>query len=227
MTPAARDPYGISKYAVELDLAAAHEMFGLEYTVFRPHNVYGERQSISDPYRNVIGIFMNALLARPSHAGVRRRPPDPGLLRTSPTSPRSSPGRRSSGRRATRPTTSAPTGPPRSSTWPARWRAPSAPSPASSTSRRAGRSSTRSPTTPRCGPPSSRPSRWSWRRGSRAWRPGCASTARAIPCRLPGRDRDRPRPSAGVVLMALFRPREGRRLTCRRNGRPSLTSHRA
>ncbi len=47
---------------MELDLAAAHDMFGLPYTVFRPHNVYGERQNIADKYRNVIGIFMNAVL---------------------------------------------------------------------------------------------------------------------------------------------------------------------
>ncbi len=62
MAPIPEDPYGISKFAVELDLAAAHEMFGLDYTVFRPHNVYGERQNISDPYRNVIGIFMSRVL---------------------------------------------------------------------------------------------------------------------------------------------------------------------
>lgn len=37
-------------------------MFGLDYTVFRTHNVYGERQNIADRYRNVIGIFMNNLL---------------------------------------------------------------------------------------------------------------------------------------------------------------------
>jgi len=60
--PQPEDPYGISKYAVELDLRAAHEMFGLNYTVFRPHNVYGERQNIADRYRNVIGIFMNNVL---------------------------------------------------------------------------------------------------------------------------------------------------------------------
>jgi UDP-glucose 4-epimerase len=62
MTPQPEDPYGISKYAVELDLAAAHRLFGMEYTVFRPHNVYGERQNISDPYRNVIGIFIRHAL---------------------------------------------------------------------------------------------------------------------------------------------------------------------
>jgi UDP-glucose 4-epimerase len=58
-TPEPADPYGVAKYAVELDLRAAHEMFGLNYIVFRPHNVYGEHQNLGDPYRNVIGIFMN------------------------------------------------------------------------------------------------------------------------------------------------------------------------
>jgi UDP-glucose 4-epimerase len=62
LVPQPEDPYGVSKYAVELDLAAAQRMFGLDFTIFRPHNVYGERQNIADKYRNVIGIFMNALL---------------------------------------------------------------------------------------------------------------------------------------------------------------------
>lgn len=61
-TPTPADPYAIAKYAVELDLAAAHEMFGLNYTIFRPHNVYGEHQHIGDRYRNVVGIFMNQML---------------------------------------------------------------------------------------------------------------------------------------------------------------------
>lgn len=62
MEPRPEDPYGIAKYAVELDLRAAYEMFGLNYIIFRPHNVYGERQNIGDKYRNVIGIFMNQLM---------------------------------------------------------------------------------------------------------------------------------------------------------------------
>ncbi|OUW17864.1 MAG: UDP-glucose 4-epimerase [Opitutales bacterium TMED158] len=62
LVPMPEDPYGISKYAFELDLKAAHEMFGTNYIVFRPHNVYGPRQNIADKYRNVIGIFMNQLL---------------------------------------------------------------------------------------------------------------------------------------------------------------------
>jgi len=59
MHPEPEDPYGVAKYAVELDLAAARRMFGLNSIVFRPHNVYGERQHIGDRYRNVVGIFMN------------------------------------------------------------------------------------------------------------------------------------------------------------------------
>jgi UDP-glucose 4-epimerase len=62
MRPAPEDPYGIAKFAVELDLKAAHEMFGLDYIIFRPHNVYGEHQNIGDRYRNVIGIFMNQIM---------------------------------------------------------------------------------------------------------------------------------------------------------------------
>lgn len=62
MVPSPEDPYGIAKYAVELDLEAAYKMFGLRYTIFRPHNVYGEGQNIGDRYRNVIGIFMNQVM---------------------------------------------------------------------------------------------------------------------------------------------------------------------
>jgi UDP-glucose 4-epimerase len=61
-TPLPEDPYGIAKLAVELDLDAARKMFGLRYVIFRPHNVYGEYQNLGDPYRNVIGIFMNQIM---------------------------------------------------------------------------------------------------------------------------------------------------------------------
>lgn len=62
MTPSPEDPYGIAKFAVEQDLKSAHDMFGMNYIIFRPHNVYGEYQNIADRYRNVLGIFMNQLL---------------------------------------------------------------------------------------------------------------------------------------------------------------------
>ncbi len=62
MTPKPEDPYGVAKLAVEQDLQTTLDMFGLNYIVFRPHNVYGEYQNIGDKYRNVVGIFMNQLM---------------------------------------------------------------------------------------------------------------------------------------------------------------------
>jgi UDP-glucose 4-epimerase len=56
------DPYGIAKLAVEQELRVCKQMFDLDYVIFRPHNVYGERQNIGDKYRNVVGIFMNQIL---------------------------------------------------------------------------------------------------------------------------------------------------------------------
>ena len=52
------DPYGIAKYAVEMDLALAKDQFGLDYSIVRPHNVVGVYQNIWDRYRNVIGIWI-------------------------------------------------------------------------------------------------------------------------------------------------------------------------
>lgn len=62
LIPQPEDPYGIAKYAVEQDLKVSHEMFGLNSIIFRPHNVYGEKQNIGDKYRNVVGIFMNQIM---------------------------------------------------------------------------------------------------------------------------------------------------------------------
>jgi UDP-glucose 4-epimerase len=60
--PIPEDSYGIAKYAIERELEISHRMFGLNYVIFRPHNVYGEHQNIGDRYRNVIGIFMNQIM---------------------------------------------------------------------------------------------------------------------------------------------------------------------
>ena len=62
MIPVPEDSYGIAKLSIEQELRVSHEMFGLNYVIFRPHNVYGERQNIGDRYRNVVGIFMNQIL---------------------------------------------------------------------------------------------------------------------------------------------------------------------
>lgn len=62
-TPAhPEDSYGIAKLAVEQELKVCKQMFDLNYIIFRPHNVFGERQNIGDKYRNVVGIFMNQIL---------------------------------------------------------------------------------------------------------------------------------------------------------------------
>jgi UDP-glucose 4-epimerase len=61
-TPHPEDSYGIAKLCVEQELQACKELFDLDYIIFRPHNVYGERQNIGDKYRNVVGIFMNRIL---------------------------------------------------------------------------------------------------------------------------------------------------------------------
>lgn len=52
------DPYGVSKYACELNVKSAGEQFGLDWCIIRPHNVYGIKQNIWDMYRNVLGIWM-------------------------------------------------------------------------------------------------------------------------------------------------------------------------
>jgi UDP-glucose 4-epimerase len=52
------DPYGVAKYACEMDIKIAGEQHGLDWCIIRPHNVYGEKQNIWDRYRNVLGIWM-------------------------------------------------------------------------------------------------------------------------------------------------------------------------
>lgn len=52
------DPYGVAKYACEMDIQIAGEQHGLDWCIIRPHNVYGTKQNIWDKYRNVLGIWM-------------------------------------------------------------------------------------------------------------------------------------------------------------------------
>ena len=59
------DPYGIAKLACEHHIKAFVSYYGsMKYTIFRPHNVFGPNQNISDPYRNVVGIFMAKALQK-------------------------------------------------------------------------------------------------------------------------------------------------------------------
>jgi UDP-glucose 4-epimerase len=56
--PSPVDPYGIAKYACEMDIKAAGMQHELDWCIIRPHNVYGAKQNIWDRYRNVLGIWM-------------------------------------------------------------------------------------------------------------------------------------------------------------------------
>lgn len=62
LTPQPVDSYGIAKYTVEQELAISREIFNLDYIVFRPHNIYGEKQNTGDKYRNVMGIFLKQII---------------------------------------------------------------------------------------------------------------------------------------------------------------------
>ncbi len=56
------DPYGAGKAYCENMLEIFSAAHGLDYTIIRPHNVYGPKQNIADPFRNVLGIWINRLM---------------------------------------------------------------------------------------------------------------------------------------------------------------------
>ena len=56
------DVYAAMKASMEAATEHLSAVHGFDYAIFRPHNVYGERQNLADPYRNVVAIFINALM---------------------------------------------------------------------------------------------------------------------------------------------------------------------
>lgn len=56
------DIYAIAKAAMEHATEVLADVHGFDYTIIRPHNVYGPKQALHDPYRNVVGIFINRIL---------------------------------------------------------------------------------------------------------------------------------------------------------------------
>lgn len=56
------DEYGLSKLTSEQSIKIAGEQSGLDWCIVRPRNVYGEKQSLFDECRNVIGIWMYQIL---------------------------------------------------------------------------------------------------------------------------------------------------------------------
>lgn len=75
--PEPRDIYGVAKLANENFLKIMSKTHGFEFVILRPHNVFGPRQRMDDPYRNVVTIFMNHILKREPYTiygdgGMRR-----------------------------------------------------------------------------------------------------------------------------------------------------------
>lgn len=56
------DIYGIAKAAMEEATEVLSKVYSFNFVIIRPHNVYGPKQNLADPYRNVIGIFINCML---------------------------------------------------------------------------------------------------------------------------------------------------------------------
>jgi len=56
------DPYAAAKTYCETMLEIFSHIYNFEYVILRPHNVYGPRQNIADPYRNVLGIWINRVM---------------------------------------------------------------------------------------------------------------------------------------------------------------------
>lgn len=62
MPLAPEDVYAVAKAAMEKTVEILADVHGFKYTIIRPHNVYGPRQALWDPYRNVAAIFINRLM---------------------------------------------------------------------------------------------------------------------------------------------------------------------
>lgn len=58
------DIYGVSKAATEKSIEILSTVHNFQYVIIRPHNVIGPRVSLTDPYRNVVAIFVNRLMRR-------------------------------------------------------------------------------------------------------------------------------------------------------------------
>lgn len=57
-----KDVYGVNKLAAELILKIMAKVYGFEYVIFRPHNIYGPGQNMNDPTKNVVALFMRLLM---------------------------------------------------------------------------------------------------------------------------------------------------------------------
>lgn len=60
--PKPKDIYGVNKLACEQMMKILSKVHGFDYTIFRPHNIYGPHQDMSNPTRNVIALFMRNIM---------------------------------------------------------------------------------------------------------------------------------------------------------------------
>lgn len=61
-TPKPKDVYGVNKLASESILKILSRVHGFDYTIFRPHNIYGPHQDMANPYKNVVALFMRNVM---------------------------------------------------------------------------------------------------------------------------------------------------------------------
>jgi len=59
--PQPADFYGVNKLAIEHSLPIYKSIHGIDYVIFNPHNVFGSRQVMDDPYRNVLAIWASMI----------------------------------------------------------------------------------------------------------------------------------------------------------------------
>ena len=62
--PQPKDIYGVNKLAFEQELKIMAQVYGFDYTIFRPHNLYGPGQNPNDLTKNVINMFMRKILLK-------------------------------------------------------------------------------------------------------------------------------------------------------------------
>lgn len=54
-----KNPYALQKYIAEQYIELYGELYGLDYTILRYFNVFGDRQLLTGAYTTVLGIFLN------------------------------------------------------------------------------------------------------------------------------------------------------------------------
>jgi len=60
--PKPKDVYGVNKLACEQILKILAKVHNFDYTIFRPHNIYGPHQDMTNPYKNVVALIMRNIM---------------------------------------------------------------------------------------------------------------------------------------------------------------------